>query len=93
MKKFIISLACATFLTAVAAAASIASPADREQVASEQHLKCAIWEKKDPHAKPDAPRVCQAYWGNDTAEDERELAESARKVSMAGTAPSAPVSH
>ena len=87
MKKFLTSFACASFLTIVAAAASIASTP--EQAAGEQHLKCAIY-KKDAHAKPGAPRVCETYWANDTAEDERELAEAATRVSVAATTPSAP---
>ena len=91
MKKFLTSFACASFLTIVAAAASIASTPEGEHAAGEQPLKCAIY-KKDAHAKPGAPRVCETYWGNDTAEDERELAESARKVALAATTPSAPSS-
>jgi hypothetical protein len=87
MKKYRMSFACASFLTIVAAAASIASTP--EQAAGDQHLQCAIY-NRDAHAKPGALRVCEAYWANDTAEDERELAEAASSVSVAATTPSAP---
>ena len=82
MKKFLVSAALATVLTAVASTAQVAMSQDLRALADAKpmRLKCAIHvgDAQSIRPKASAPsaadnRPCESYWADDTDADEREL--------------------